>query len=157
MAKLFGKLYTTPLLQNDAVPFDTQWDYEDLLDWQNSEELPVGNVTIEKGVNLVEVTELGNRAETYSWTQYNGSISFDGLWDPAKHAHTMLVSYIRAGTPVDVTFALFNPRGSGSILGIWGTFTQDKFQRKAGKKEMLGFSAGGKFIGHESMLVRSKD
>jgi len=157
MAKLFGKLYTTPLMQNDSVLFDDLHDYEDLLDWRNSEELPVGNVAIERGVNLVETTELGNRAETYSGTQFNGSISFDGLWDPAKHAHTMLVARIRAGEAVEVTFLLFNPRGTGAVMGIWGTFTQEKFTRKAGKKEMLGFSASGKFTGYETMLVRGKD
>jgi hypothetical protein len=157
MSKLFGKLYTTPIMQNDAVPFDTQWDYEDLLDWQNSLQIPVGNVTIERGIALAEVTEMGDRAETYAGTQLNGSISFDGMWDPAKEAHTMLVSRIRAGTPVEVTFALFNPRGSGAIMGITGTFTQDKFTRKAGKKDMLGFSASGKFAGYETMLVRGKD
>jgi len=157
MSKLFGKLYTTPLLQNDSVLFDDPHDYEDLLDWQNSEELPVGNVAIEKGVNLAETTQVGDRAETYAGLQLNGSISFDGLWDPAKHAHTMLVSRIRAGEAVEVTFLLFNPRGTGAVMGIWGTFTQDKFTRKAGKKEMLGFSASGKFTGYETMLVRGKD
>jgi hypothetical protein len=157
MGKLFGKLYTTPLMQNDGVVFDGQWDYEDLLDWQNSEELPVGNVTIERGINLVETTQLGDRADTHTGLQLTGSISFDGLWDPAKHAHTMLVARLRTGEPVEATFVLFNPRGTGAVMGIWGTFTQDKFARNAGKKEMLGFSASGKFVGYETMLVRGKD
>ena len=157
MAKLCGKLYTTPIMQNDGVVFDTQWDYEDLLDWQNSLQVLVGNVTIERGINLAETTQMGDRAETYAGTQLNGNISFDGLWDPEQEAHTMLVSRIRAGEAVEVTFALFNPRGSGAIMGITGTFTQDKFQRKAGKKDMLGFSASGKFTGYETMLKRGKD
>jgi hypothetical protein len=157
MGKLCGKLYTTPLMQNDGVPFDTQWDYESLLDWQNSLQIPVGNVTIERGIALAETTEMGDRAETYAGTVLNGSISFDGLWNPAKEAHTMLVSRIRAGEEVEVTFALFNPRGTGAIMGIWGTFIQDKFTRKTGKKDMLGFSASGKFSGYESMLIRGKD
>jgi len=46
---------------------------------------------------------------------------------------------------------------TSAVIGIIGTFTQDRFQRKAGKKEMLGFSASGKFIGHETALVMEKD
>lgn len=157
MARLFGKLYTTPIMQNDAVPFDTQWDYESLLDWQNSLQIPVGNVTIDQGINLSEVTELGDKASTHAGTQLNGSISFDGIWDPEKEAHTTLVDKIRAGDPVDVTFVLFGTKGTGAVIGVWGTFTQDKFTRKAGKKDMLGFSASGKFLGYETALIRDKD
>jgi hypothetical protein len=98
-------------------------------------------------MNLVEDSDMGDAAENYDATQSSGNVSFNGTFDTGNGGLTGLVTKMRAGTPIVMTWILSGTKASGSAIGVTGTFTMDKFTRKTGKKDLVTFSATGKFSG----------
>jgi hypothetical protein len=115
--------------------------------YDGSTQIPIENITLDEGMNLEEDSNMGDTAENYDATQSSGDISFDGFWEPAVGEHVALVTKMRAGTPISMTWILSGTKGSGTAIGVTGTFTMNKFTRKETKKGMLTFTASGKFSG----------
>lgn len=115
--------------------------------YDGADVLPTENFTIDEGMTLVDTSEQGDSSEEYTATIGNGSISFDGFYDPSVAALAALVTKLRAGTAISGTAILSGTKGSGSAIGVTFTFNLEKFTRKTGKKDMVTFSASGKVSG----------
>jgi hypothetical protein len=115
--------------------------------YDGSDVLPTENFSIDEGMTLVDTSEQGDSSEEYTATIGNGSISFDGFYDPSVAALAALVTKLRAGTAITGTAILSGTKASGSAIGVTFTFTLEKFTRKTGKKDMVTFSASGKVSG----------
>jgi hypothetical protein len=105
------------------------------------------NWTLDEGMNLIETTDQGDSAEEYTAGLGNGSISFDGFWDPAISSHTALVTKLRAGTAISFTGIFSGTKGSGTAIGVTGSFLLEKFTRKTDTKGIVEFTASGKVVG----------
>jgi len=115
--------------------------------YDGSDVLPTENWTLDEGMTLVDTSEQGDTGEEYTATIGNGSVSFDGFYDPAVASLAALATKLRAGTPISFTGIFSGTKGSGSAIGVAGTFTLEKLTRKTGKKDMVTFSASGKISG----------
>ncbi len=98
-------------------------------------------------MTLIDTSEQGDTGEEFTATITNGSVSFDGFYDPAVASLAALATKLRAGTAISFTGIFSGTKGSGSAVGVTGTFTLEKFTRKTGKKDMVTFSASGKISG----------
>jgi hypothetical protein len=115
--------------------------------YDGSDILPTENFSIDEGMALVDTSEQGDSSEEYTATIGNGSISFDGFYDPSVASLVALVTKLRAGTAISGTAILSGTKASGTAIGVTFTFTLEKFTRKTGKKDMVTFSASGKVSG----------
>ncbi len=115
--------------------------------YDGSTQIPITDWTLNEGMQLNEDSDMGDAAENYDATQSNGDISINGTWDTGNAEMAALVTKMRAGTAISATLILSGTKGSGTAKGITGTFTMDKFTRKSAKKDMVSFSATGKFSG----------
>lgn len=115
--------------------------------YDGSTQIKINQITLNDNMNLVETGTLDSSGEEYVGTMASGDISFDGFFDPSDGGITGLVTKVRAGTAISCTWILSGTKASGSAIGVTGTFTLDKFSRKTGKKDMVTFSASGKFSG----------
>lgn len=109
--------------------------------------LPTKDWSLDEGMDLEDTTVQG--AASTEWTAMlgNGSVSFTGYWDPADSGHTGLVTKIRAGTPISFTGIFSGTKGSGSAIGVTGSFILEKFTRKTAVKGIVEFTASGKVSG----------
>lgn len=115
--------------------------------YDGSTELLVTDVSMDENMNLAEVSDMGDAGEEQLATQSSATISFNLTWNPSNAGHTGLVTKLRAGTPISSTWIFSGTKGSGSAIGLTGTFVLDKFSRKTAKKDALTASASGKFTG----------
>ncbi|MFA7164613.1 MAG: hypothetical protein WC124_02035 [Desulfoplanes sp.] len=115
--------------------------------YDGSSQIKISQITLNDNMNLIETGTLDSTGEEYTATMASGDISFDGFYDAADGAITGLVTKVRAGTAISCTWILSGTKASGTAIGVTGTFTLDKFSRKAAKKDMVTFSASGKFSG----------
>jgi catabolite regulation protein CreA len=109
--------------------------------------IPTENWQLEEGMTLIDTSEQGDSGEEFTATLSNGSVSFDGFFDPSVAGLTGLITKLRAGTAISFTGIFSGVKASGSAVGVTGTFTLEKFTRKTGKKDMVTFSASGKISG----------
>lgn len=98
-------------------------------------------------MTLVDTSEQGDSGEEYTATISNGSVSFDGFYDPSVAALVGLVTKLRAGTAISFTGIFSGTKGSGSAIGVTGSLTLEKMTRKTDKKGMVQYSASGKISG----------
>jgi hypothetical protein len=115
--------------------------------YDGSTQIYTENWTIDEGMQLIETSEQGDTGEEWTATFTNGNVSFDGFWDPNNAEHVALITKLRAGTPITFTGTYVGTKGSGTAVGVQGTVIMEKFSRKTGKKDMVGFSASGKISG----------
>lgn len=115
--------------------------------YDGSTVIPTENWTLDESMALVDTSEQGDTGEEWTATLSSGSVSFDGFFDPSVAGITGLVTKLRAGTAISFTGIFSGTKGSGSAIGVTGSFTLEKFTRKTGKKDMVTFSASGKISG----------
>ena len=115
--------------------------------YDGSTVIPTENWSIDEGMQLIETSEQGDTGEEWTATFTNGSVSFNGFFDPANGGQLGLVTKLRAGTPVTFSGTFVGTKGSGTAVGVTGTMIMEKFTRKTGKKDMVTFSASAKISG----------
>ena len=115
--------------------------------YDGSDVIPTKDWSLDEGMDLEDTTAQG--AASTEWTAMlgNGTVSFTGYWDPAVAAHTALVTKLRAGTPISFTGIFSGTKGSGSAIGVTGSFILEKFTRKTAVKGIVEFTASGKVSG----------
>lgn len=109
--------------------------------------IPTENWSIDEGITLVDTSEQGDAGEEWTATIPNGSLSFDGFFDPAVASQVAMISKMKAGTAISFTGIFSGTKGSGSAIGVSGTVTLEKCTRKTGKKDMVTFACSGKVSG----------
>jgi hypothetical protein len=109
--------------------------------------IPTENWSLDEGMTLVETSEQLDAGEEYTATFSNGSVSFDGFFDPSVAAHVSLVTKLRAGTAISFTGIFSGTKASGTAVGVTGSMLLEKFTRKTGKKDLVGFTASAKCSG----------
>ena len=106
--------------------------------------------TIDEGMELIETSEQGDTGEEWTATFTNGSVSFNGFYDPADATLLGLITKLRAGTAITFTGIFTGTKGSGSAVGVTGSMIVEKFSRKTDKKGMVEYSASAKISGTAS-------
>lgn len=115
--------------------------------YDGSDVIPTKDWTLDEGMDLQDTTDQGDASTEWTAMLGNGTVSFTGYWDPAVSAHTALVTKIRAGTAVSFTGIFSGTKGSGSAIGVTGSFILEKFARKTAIKGIVEFDASGKVSG----------
>lgn len=101
-------------------------------------------------MTLIETSEQGDTGEEWTATFTNGSVTFDGFYDPSDATILGLLTKLRAGTPITFTGIFTGVKASGTAVGVTGSMILEKFNRKTGKKDMVTFSASAKISGTAS-------
>lgn len=115
--------------------------------YDGSTRVPITDLTLGENMVLVEDSDIGDAGENQEPTQFSGDVSGNGNFDPAQSGHTGLVTKLRAGTPIAFTWINSGTKGSGSAVGVTGTFVLSQFTRKTDKKGLVPFSFTGKANG----------
>lgn len=118
--------------------------------YDGSTQILTENWSIDEGMTLIETSEQGDTGEEWTATFTNGNVTFDGFYDPANAGHQGLITKLRAGIAITFTGIFSGTKGSGSAVGVTGSFVLEKFARKTGKKDMVTFTASGKISGTAS-------
>ena len=103
--------------------------------------------TIDEGMELIETSEQGDTGEEWTATFTNGSVSFNGFYDPSDATILGLLTKLRAGTAITFTGTFTGTKGSGSAVGVTGSMLCEKFSRKTSKKGMVEYSGFAKISG----------
>lgn len=109
--------------------------------------IPTEDWTLDEGMDLEDTTDQGDSATEWTAMLGNATVSFTGYWDPSDSGHTGLVTKIRAGTAISFTGIFSGTKGSGSAIGVTGSFILEKFTRKTATKGIVEFTASGKVSG----------
>jgi hypothetical protein len=109
--------------------------------------LPTTDWSLEEGMDLEDTTVQGDASTAWTAMLGNATVSFSGYWDPADGGHTGLVTKLRAGTAISFTGIFSGTKGSGSAIGVTGSFVLEKFSRKTAVKGIVKFDASGKVSG----------
>ena len=115
--------------------------------YDGSDVIPTKDWTLDEGMDLQDTTDQGDASTEWTAMLGNGTVSFTGYWDPADSGHTGLVTKLRAGTAISFTGIFSGTKGSGSAIGVTGSFTLEKFTRKTAVKGIVEFDASGKVSG----------
>lgn len=106
--------------------------------------------SIDEGMELIETSEQGDTGEEWTATFTNGSVSFNGFYDPGDATILGLLTKLRAGTAITFTGIFTGTKGSGSAVGVTGSMICEKFNRKTSKKGMVEYSCSAKISGTAS-------
>ena len=98
-------------------------------------------------MELIETSEQGDTGEEWTATFTNGSVSFNGFYDPGDATILGLLTKLRAGTAITFTGIFTGAKGSGSAVGVTGSMICEKFNRKTSKKGTVEYSASAKISG----------
>lgn len=115
--------------------------------YDGSTVVPLTDLTVSENMNLVEDSDLGDAGENSDPTQYAGDVSGNGNFDTAQSGHTGLITKLRAGTAISITWIMSGIKGSGSAVGVTGTLVLSQITRKTDKKGLVPFSFSGKVNG----------